>query len=393
MDTKKLTQQFAEQAHPDILQNFDRERLAELADEHGTPLLILDEAKIEQQYRSIAEALPGVRLHYAVKALSHPKLIEKLHALGCYFDLATNGEVNTMREVGVPPANCIHTHPIKKDAEIRHALEFGCRIFVADNIAEIDKFAPYADQAELLIRVSFRSQEAVVDLSRKFGCALDRLPALVEHARSLGIRVVGLSFHVGSQVPSPSAHVSAIESSIQVMREMDFIDWQYLDIGGGFPISYLGPVMDIADFCVPIVDALQHVPEGIRVLAEPGRYLVAPTMLEVLTVVGKAQRGARTWYYLDDGIYGAFSGQMFDHAHYPVSPLEPVDLTRPLLPSVLAGPTCDSIDVIDEDIELPELQPGDRLVARQIGAYTIASATEFNCYDKPKVIWARHLRI
>ncbi len=386
MDTQALVQHFAEQSHPDELELFDRKSLQELVEQHETPFMVLDLEEVEYQYKALQAALPGVELFYAVKSLSHPDLIKRLKALGSQFDLATSGEVDLVKGLGVAGERCIHTHPIKKDREIREALAFGCTRFVVDNPAEVIKFIPYKDQVELMVRVSFRSQDAVVDLSRKFGCALEELPELVDLAQENGLTVSGLSFHVGSQSLSPMAQVNAVKASIDAMKEMDDVDWKWLDIGGSFPVAYQGPVMPIEDFCAPIVEALKALPDGIRVFAEPGRFISAPSMIEVLSIIGKAKRGARTWYYLDDGVYGALSGQMYDHAKYPIGPLKAFDPTGDFYPSVLAGPTCDSIDVVDEDIELPDLQVGDILVAKQMGAYTIASATEFNYYPKPKVI-------
>lgn len=386
MNTEKLVQHFAEQTHPDELELFDRKSLQELVEQNETPFMVLDLQEVETQYRALQKALPNVELFYAVKSLSHPDLIKRLKSLGCRFDLATSGEVNLVKGLGVSGEHCIHTHPIKKDREIRDALDFNCTRFVVDNPDEVLKFVPYKDQVELMVRVSFRSQDAVVDLSRKFGCALEELPGLVDLAKENGLRVSGLSFHVGSQSLSPMAQVNAVSASIAAMKEMDDVDWKWLDIGGSFPVAYQGPVMPIEDFCAPINEALAELPTAIQVFAEPGRFISAPSMIEVLSIVGKAKRGARTWYYLDDGVYGAFSGQMFDHAVYPIAPLEPFDATGDFYPSVLAGPTCDSIDVIAEDIELPDLQLGDIMIGKQMGAYTIASATEFNFYPKPKVI-------
>ncbi|WP_395374051.1 type III PLP-dependent enzyme [Marinicella sp. W31] len=392
-DHSNLTLQLAEQIFPDYLAAYDRDQLRQLAQTHATPLLLIDGQQVERQYRAITQVLPNVRMHYAIKALPDGNLINTLHQLGCGFDVATAGEIDLLQSCGVTADRCIHTHPIKKDKEIQKALDYGCRVFVVDNIVEIDKFVAYRDQVELMVRINFRNQDAVVDLSRKFGCQLERLPMLMDHAESLGIVINGLSFHVGSQVPSPSAHASAIETSIEIMHSVPDIEWKRLDIGGGFPIGYTGPVMQIEDFCQPIAAALKAVPPGIEVLAEPGRFIAGPSMLGVFSVVGKAHRGARTWYYLDDGVYGTFSGQIYDHAKYPVMPLSMVEVDAQLQPSVLAGPTCDSIDVIDEDIELPELAVGDLMVATQIGAYTLASATEFNLYPKSTVVWCSDLQV
>ena len=384
--TQQFVETFAEQTHPDVLEQFDRASLEELVAKHETPFMVLDLEEVDYQFKSLQAALPGVKLFYALKSLSHPELIKRLKSLGSYFDLATIGEVELVESLGITGDQCIHTHPIKKDKEIKRALQFGCNRFVVDNLEELKKFIPYAGQVELIIRVSFRSQQAVVDLSRKFGCALEELPIIVDLAQQNGIDVVGLSFHVGSQSLSPMMQVNAVRSSIAAMKVMNSVKWKFLDIGGSFPVSYQEDVLPIADFCAPVVEALADLPEGIEVFAEPGRFISAPSMIEVISVVGKAKRGARTWYYMDDGVYGGFSGQMFDHASYPIAPLKPFDATGEFLPSVLAGPTCDSIDVIAEDIELPELEIGDILIGKQMGAYTIASATEFNYYPKPKIV-------
>ncbi|MBD3821488.1 type III PLP-dependent enzyme [Hydrogenovibrio sp. JE_KL2] len=386
MDSQELVQHFAEQSHPDELEQFDRASLEELVAKHETPFMVLDLEEVDYQYKSLQAALPGVKLFYALKSLSHPELIKRLKGLGCHFDLATIGEVDLVESLGIKGDRCIHTHPIKKDKEIKRALEFGCKRFVVDNFEEMKKFYKYAGQVELIIRVSFRSKQAVVDLSRKFGCSLEELPVLVEMAQSNGIEVVGLSFHVGSQSLSPATQVNAIRSSVAAMKVMNNVKWKFLDIGGSFPVSYQEEVTPIEEFCAPVMEALSELPEHIEVFAEPGRFISAPSMIEVVSVVGKAKRGSRTWYYLDDGVYGGFSGQMFDHASYPIAPLKPFDPLGEFYPSVLAGPTCDSIDVVAEDIELPELEVGDILIGKQMGAYTIASATEFNYYPKPKIV-------
>src|SRR5580693_865247 len=140
-----------------------------LANEHGTPLLLLSTQTIRQQYRTLKQALPGVQLHYALKPLPHPAVVQAIKDEGGYFDLATNGEVDIVREVGVDPARCIQSHPIKRDSDIRYCLEYGCRTLIFDNPYELPKFLPYKDQVELLMRLSFRNKEAQADLSAKFG--------------------------------------------------------------------------------------------------------------------------------------------------------------------------------------------------------------------------------
>jgi len=298
-----------------------------------------------------------------------------------------------VRGEGIAPERCIHTHPIKADKDIRAALRFGIRTFVVDNPDELRKFVPYRRRADMLIRVSFRNPSAVVDLSRKFGCEPRAVRTLLELARSLGISVRGLSFHVGSQVADPAKYVEAISACREIIEQAHrdgVAELDTLDIGGGFPIAYRGEAQPIGQFCRPIRKALKTLPRRVRVIAEPGRFIAGPAGTSVSAVVGRAQREGRWWYYLDDGMYGCYSGQLYDHAAYPV---ECLDRDGPAHPSVLAGPTCDSIDVIREDIPLPELQIGDLLVGRMMGAYTSATATDFNFIPRAKIVaFSRHAR-
>ena len=363
------------------------EALADLAARFGSPLFIVDCDVIRAQYRRLAAALPGVDLHYALKPLPLEAVVRVLAEEGAWFDLATNGEVDLVRGVGIAAERCIHTHPIKRDSDIRHALDRGVRIFVADNPDEIAKFAPYAGRAELLLRVSFRNPEAVCDLSRKFGCDPEAALGLVAQARAISVTVAGLSFHVGSQARTPAMHVRALEACSALVRESRLRglgELGTLDIGGGFPIDYQTEALPIEEFCAPIRAALGALPPGMRVIAEPGRYICGPAGTVLTSVMGRAFREKHWWYYLDDGLYGSFSGQLYDHARYPLAPLKRAG--GPLLPSVLAGPTCDSIDVVAEDVLLPELRAGDLLVGRMMGAYTAATATDFNFFPRARIL-------
>jgi ornithine decarboxylase len=290
-----------------------------------------------------------------------------------------------VRRLNVAPERCIHTHPIKRDSDIRTALAYGVNRFVADNPDELRKFAKYRTRSSLLIRVSFSSPEARCDLSRKFGCDPESVSGLLRLAAELRIKIDGLSFHIGSQAAGPAMFVAAIARCGELLRMAAQMGHApgILDIGGGFPVDYLQRSMPIEEFCVPIVAALKELAPSMRVIAEPGRYISAPAAISVASVMGRALRGGRWWYYLDDGLYGTYSGQVYDHAAYPVEALVPAGKTHP---SVLAGPTCDSIDVINEHLELPELDVGDLIVGRAMGAYTWASASEFNFFPRATVL-------
>lgn len=287
---------------------------------------------------------------------------------------------------GVPAERTIHTHPIKRDSDIRDALAYGCNVFVVDNLNELAKFKAYKDDVELLVRLSFRNSEAFADLSKKFGCSPEQALTIIETAKEWNIRIKGLSFHVGSQTMNPQKYVDAIRTCKQVMEqvvERGLPALSTLDIGGGFPVSYSKHVTPIDEFCVPINEALNELPETVHVIAEPGRFIVAQSMMSVASVMGQAEREGQIWYYLDDGIYGSFSGLMFDDAQYPLVTLKQ---GGEYLPSVLAGPTCDSIDVIAENVMLPQLDNGDLVVGRMMGAYTSATATDFNFFKRAQTI-------
>jgi ornithine decarboxylase len=210
---------------------------------------------------------------------------------------------------------------------------------------------------------------------------------LIQQANDLGAHVRGLSFHVGSQSTSPQAHVDAIERCAQIMSDAEKLStnpMDILDIGGGFPINYDFEEADVDDYFSPIRQAIKkHTPTGLNIIAEPGRYLVAPAVTAISTINGKSRRGEYQWYYLDDGVYGSYSGQIFDHASYPLQILD----NRPgREAAILAGPTCDSIDIIAEDIPLPELNEGDLVIGHKMGAYTYATATRFNSLSGARII-------
>ncbi|GAA5214957.1 type III PLP-dependent enzyme [Corallincola platygyrae] len=357
-----------------------------LVAQHDSPLMILDCDVVRRQYRALQAALPNVVLHFALKPMPHPAVVSTLLQEGAYFDLATNGEVDLVKSVGVPADRTIQTHPIKRDSDIRHALDYGCNTFVVDNLNELEKFIAHKDQAELLVRLSFRNADAYADLSKKFGCSSEQAFEIISRAFELGIRIRGLSFHVGSQTMDPQKYVSAIASCaklIQQVADAGLPALSTLDIGGGFPVDYDGSLQPIDEFCAPIREVMTTLPDTLKVIAEPGRFIVAPAAINVCSVMGQAQRDGKTWYYMDDGIYGSFSGNVFDHGNYP---MDAIKWHGERYPSVLAGPTCDSIDVIAEEIMLPKLNNGDMVVSRMMGAYSTVTATDFNFFKRAEVV-------
>lgn len=358
---------------------------AELVAEHGSPLLVFDVSVLRNQFESLQKALPKVDLYYAVKAHPDSKIVRAIDSLGGGFDIASSGEMDLLLEHKISGRRTIHTHPIKKDQEIRDALRFGATTFVVDNLYELKKLVSYRSRVGVLLRVSFRSNSAKIDLSKKFGCSIDEVGELIGEAETLGIHVKGLSFHVGSQVADASKHVEAIHACRRLMTNINLTantPLSVLDIGGGFPADYELVGFDIDAFCSPIREALDTLPDDWHLIAEPGRYLIAPAVTSVTTVAGKSRRNGFIWYYLDDGIYGSYSGQLFDHAVYPLQVFRGGQKHA----CIIAGPTCDSIDIVAENIMIPNLEIGDLIVGHQMGAYTAATKTRFNSLPDAKLI-------
>lgn len=374
-----------------LLQEYPVERLKALATEHGSPVLLLSREAIRRQYQTLKRLLPRVKHHYALKPLPHPEVVKVIQQEDGYFDLATAGEVDVVRGVGVDPARCIHTHPIKRPQDVQYALDFGVKTFVFDNPYELEKLAPFKDKIQLLMRLAFPNKEAQCDLSAKFGVLPEASLALLKKAVGLGFTVAGLSFHVGSQMKTPEKHLEAIRFAkdlVEQARQQDISTLQILDLGGGWPVTYVEPSMSIEDFVQPIRELLDALFPDFTLYSEPGRFIAGPAVTLICSVIGKTQRDGKELYYLDDGLYNSYSGILFDHGHYLIFSLK--ELENPGCErkvSVLAGPTCDSIDVMYQDILMPEMALGDLMVSPMMGAYAGSShATDFNFFMRPGMV-------
>ncbi|WP_426321491.1 type III PLP-dependent enzyme [Microbacterium sp. E-13] len=350
---------------------------------HGTPLLLLDPERVRRRYRQLRAALPFVGFHYAVKALAHDAVLDALGQAGCGFDVATGEELALLTRRGVDPSRVIHTHPIKKPAEIADALAAGVRTFVVDNDTEIDKFRGAPADTRLLVRLAYRSPHAKSDLSTKFGVGPFEAAHLVERALAAGVTVAGFSYHVGSQLDDPARFAAAAADTLALMDLLERrlnIQFDTLDIGGGFPASYDEATASIDDVAAALRPVLEPHARRLDIIAEPGRVMVADAMTLVTSVVGLAERDDGRWYYLDDGLYGSYSNVLTEDVHPLVFAERDLVGTEPAGHrwATLAGPTCDSSDVIAREVLLPELRVGDLLISPTMGAYTTVTATRFN---------------
>jgi ornithine decarboxylase len=365
----------------------------ELVAQHGTPLLVLDPYRLAAQYSLLTEQLRGFKLHYAVKAQPHPVVLMVLKACGSSFDVASCAEVDLVRSMGISMNRCIHTHPVKKPAEIDYAYSQGIRTFVVDNPAEVQKFVGRQPDVEILVRLSFPNPSAKSDLSTKFGADPAEAELLVKHVVAAGVRFAGFSFHVGSQGSSVRPFRDALRATLELTQHVERtlgLHVPTIDIGGGFPVSYREDMPSISGIAAVVDEVLGPRRTDYTLLAEPGRFLVADCMTLLTSVIGSAIRAGRSWHYLDDGLYGSYSNAMTEDVHPPIVALDELDdhqgRVMPFEPVTLAGPTCDSVDVIARDYPMPELKVGDVVVSPMMGAYTTVTASRFNGIAETPVV-------
>jgi ornithine decarboxylase len=349
-----------------------------------TPQMLISSSEIARNYDALRQALPRAAIHYAVKSNNHPAILRQVINRGGNFDVCSVGEINEILKLDLDPASLIHSHPIKSRQEFDGAVDQGVEIFVVDNDEEIRKLSRYTDK-KLKILVRFRintNATAVVDLQYKFGCTPREVLPLAEQIRQAGHKYHGLCFHIGSQCIYPENYIRAIETAHDLIYQLQLgsLNTSMLDIGGGFPVEYVEPVPTIDDFCRPINKALEElIRPGIKVVCEPGRFISASPVTLVCSVIGKAVRNGKVWYYLNDGLYSTFSGMVFDQCQYPVVTAK----DGPLRLSVLAGPTCDSFDTMYDGLMVPEHEVGDLFVFPLTGAYCAVSGSNFNSLRRP----------
>ncbi len=351
-----------------------------------TPFLALDTGRVIESYHRLLDAVPGGEIYYAVKANSHKAVLSVLADQGSGFDVASLNELEKALSLGVSPERIIGSNPIKNDKFLRRAHEAGIYAVVADSTDEVEKIARFAPGMRVYIRLAVDNSGAVFPLDKKFGVSHEQAIEELLLARDLGLQPIGLAFHVGSQCVTARNWIMAIRSCGAIWHEAAQygIHLTFLDMGGGYPIPTDESVATFGEIGEAISDAItEFIPEtpGLRVIMEPGRAMVGDNGVLVLTVEGRAQRGEKTWLYLDSGVFNGM-GEILEGSTYPIY----ADTDAPATHTyTLAGPSCDSFDTIARDVDLPEMQIGDRLYFTNTGAYTIEYGSNFNGFAIPEV--------
>ncbi len=360
--------------------------LPRLAKRHGTPLFVISRTILLDQVKRFRKFLPRVKPYYAMKANPTPALVKTLADAGCGFDVASLPEIDWALAAGATPDRLIFANTMKRPEAIAAARRRGVKLMTFDSANELEKIARKSRGAAVVVRIKVPNVGSAVELSLKFGCDPSEALPLLLHARDLGLKPRGISFHVGSQCTHGDNYLEAFELAKIILNDalLKGMALSLVDIGGGFPIRYFDADEDWFAAMAPALrmELDRLFPPHIDIIAEPGRSLAGPSAFLVMSVIGKSVRSGKPWCFLDDGLYGCLSGMMFDHAKYAFS----VSRTGETQLTTLAGPTCDSIDIISSSEELPDLQAGDLVVAANIGAYSIAHATHFNGIPPAKAI-------
>lgn len=345
-----------------------------------TPFLLLDLDATERNLRAVQFAFPGVEVWYALKCNADPRLVRRLVGLGIGFEVASPQEVRQLLAAGVPGSRMMCLHTIQSPAFLELLRTAHVAVVAFDAADQLEAIARHAPDSRVVVRVQVTDRGSRVPLGTKFGCTPDRAVELIASARRRGVRVAGVTMHVGSQCESVATWVEALAECRRVAELASGDEpLELVSLGGGLPVPYSPDVPDLEDIGKAIVAA--GLPRGCRVTVEPGRAIAATAGTLVASVISTATRDGLPWLYLDAGIYhGLFEAlPAAGGLTFPVV----AERTGPTRLCRLAGPTCDSLDVLPGTFALPALRAGDRVAFRYAGAYSTAMATAFNGFDPP----------
>ncbi|WP_350282635.1 type III PLP-dependent enzyme [Nitrosomonas sp.] len=357
---------------------------ARLKQGYQKPFLLIDSNIIRSKARRFKTAMPRVRPHYAAKANPDPRVLKTLIEEGVGFEIASIAELDLLMSLGVPAAEIFYSNPMKSRTYIEYAAAKGVEWYVLDSIEELRKIVSIKPDAKLYLRIDTPNIGSDWPLAGKFGTHLVDVSEIIDEAVRLKADLAGVTFHVGSQCRNPQNWRVGIERAQTVfanMREAG-LKPRLLNLGGGYPVRYVKPIPSIEIIAEVINEAIADLPEDIRVMAEPGRYLVSDSACFVCRVVGTATRNGKRWMYWDAGIFGGII-EVSEGLRYEIL----TQRNGSPIPWSVAGPTCDSVDVLMHDEMLPEdIQENDFIFIPNAGAYTTSYASNFNGFPLPDVV-------
>ena len=361
-----------------------------------TPCVVINLKTIKKNYQKLRENFPYADIFYAIKANPHEEIISMLNEMGSCFDIASRYELDKVLKLGVSPERLSYGNTIKKAKDIAYFYEKGVRMFATDSKDDLKNIAQFAPGSRVYVRILVENTtSADWPLSRKFGCHPDMAYDLCIQARDSGLIPYGISFHVGSQQRDIGQWNDAIAKTKYLMdslEEEEEIKLEMVNMGGGFPASYVTPANDLSEYASEISRYLEDDfgEERPRIILEPGRSLVGDSgilVTEVVMISRKNNTALFRWVYLDTGLFNGLIETLNESLKYPII-TDKDEGCKKWGEVVLAGPTCDSMDIMYEDYKysLPtNLKPGDRVYFLTTGAYTSSYASvEFNGFPPSK---------
>jgi len=379
----------------DYLSKTEIEKIKKFSKGKKTPFLIVDLKKVTERYDELAKNMPFAKIYYAIKANPNNEILKLLKNRGSNFDVASVYEIDQLLALGVSPDRISFGTTIKKEEDIAYAYKKGIRIFATDSESDVRKIARQAPGAKVVFRIILSGGHADWPLSRKFGAHPDMIYHLITLGHKLGITPYGISFHVGSQQRDIGQWDSAISMCKYLFNTLkdEGIELKAINLGGGFPADYINPTQKVGYYAKAITKFLKEdFPDGLpEILIEPGRSMVADAgviVTEVVLISKKSESHNHNWVYLDIGKFGGLMETLDESIKYPIFMEKPTH-TKEKMEVILAGPTCDSYDILYEDFRYNlsgDLKEGDRLWFLTTGAYTQSySAIGFNGFPPLQV--------
>lgn len=380
---KKVEAEVIFDTHPEVSLDFEHVRAA-LQKGYSKPFLLVDSNIVRNKARRFKAVMPRVHPHYAVKANPDPRVLQALIEEGTGFEIASIAELDLLLSLGVPAAEIYYSNPMKSRAYLEYAAAKGVDWYVLDSVEELRKIVSVKPDAKMYMRIDTPNIGSDWPLAGKFGTHAAEIKEIILEAVKLKADLAGVTFHVGSQCRNPQNWQEGIDRAKRVFADMRHagLNPRLLNIGGGYPVRHVKPIPSIEVIGEVVNAAIADLPADIHVMAEPGRYLVSDAAYFVCRVVGTATRNGKRWMYWDAGMFGGVI-EVTEGLRYEIL----TDRTGQDISWCVAGPTCDSVDILMRDEMLPEdIQEGDFIYIPNAGAYTTAYASNFNGFPLPDVV-------
>jgi len=349
-----------------------------------TPYLVIETKKVIDAVQRFQKFFGMKNVYYAIKANPDKSIVALLNKLECNFEVSSASELKTIVNLDIPASRIISASSIKTPEFIKAAYKAGIRYFTADSINEIEMIAFHAPGSKISIRLNVSNEGSEWPLSRKFGVDLEEGVQLLEGAKQDGLIPWGSSFHVGSQCTRLATWVEAIDTArlFWDLAAAKNLHLNSLNLGGGFPIQYRRPVIGIDEIAHTVFENIKKkMPLVQEIIVEPGRAIIGHAGTMVTSVVAKAIRDGKKWFYLDVGVFNGLMESIGGIKYHIVA-----NRRGPMSKCVLAGPSCDGFDVIDMEVELPDIEIGEHVYILSAGAYTTAYASKFDGSPIPKIL-------